>query len=177
MLPGVNIDPSKGIYVKDKNGNPVALESSAVDMENMKRNISEIKFYLALSSLVMMLKALKGDGDDDDDPWLTGMVNFTTNMMIRSRQDINLYASPSVFDQVFRNPIPAMDVIRDFSKMMKYTTTGWIDYSYSDGFSIDQDFTFDKWFSKVMKGNAIIPETALYNKVKYMTTKDLDLIQ
>lgn len=181
MLPLVNTDATKGVYVNQKNKDgsvsKIPVSESAVDMENLKRNMSEVKFYLAMMSAVMLLKGLKGDDDDKDTPILNAFINMIINMGVRSRQDINLYASPSVFDTVFRNPIPAFDAVKDFSKMVKYTSTGWMDFNYRDGFSVDKDFSLEKWLTKVAKGNMVLPEAAIIPKVKYMLTKDLDKLQ
>jgi hypothetical protein len=68
-----------------------------------------------------------------------------------------------------------MDVVKDMYKLLKYSSTGWWDYTPGNGFEMDKDFKFDKWFLKATKGNMILPETTLINKLNYMATKDLDM--
>ena len=177
MIPYVNLDVTKGINVKMANGDVRALSESAVDVDNLKRNIREFQFYLTLSAAVLMLRGLKGGKDDDEDKSLKASMNVLINMMIRSRQDINLYASPSVFDTVFRNPIPSMDVVKDAWKLVKYSSTGWWTADGQGGLGIDPNFPFEKWFLKATKGNLVLPETGVINKLNYMATKDLDMYQ
>jgi hypothetical protein len=86
------------------------------------------------------------------------------NLLIRTKQDINFYASPGVFDAVTRNIIPASDVIKDYGKLGTATIK----------LILDDDYTFDKWLLKLTKAGLPIPQTTLVNKTIFMMNKDLD---
>ena len=68
-----------------------------------------------------------------------------------------MYASPGVFDTVFKNPIPAFAVAKDFSSMMRYSTTGWMDHNAADGYGIDPKFSMEKWFDKEWLVKRFVP--------------------
>ena len=163
LIPGVKVDPFTGHTLKtpDEDGNVKIsrLENSVMDIDNMKRNFAELSFSLAITAMILMIKAL--NEDDDDKKW---QLMILMNMLIRTQQDIDLYASPGVFDTVMRNPIPASDVIKDFGKLV----------SASAQVVVDDDYEWDKWLLKFTKA---FPYLNHVNRVKYMMEKDLSKVQ
>jgi hypothetical protein len=164
LLPGVQMDVWADAIVrsKGKDGKDTAiyLRDSDLDQENMRRNFAEMLFFMSISAAVLSLKYLVLP-DDEENKGKKAAIQLLINLLIRSRQDIQLYASPGVFDTVFRNPIPATDVLKDWYKMT--TATG--------RFIIDDEYEFEQWILKVTKA---FPYTNLINKTKYMIEKDLD---
>lgn len=158
LIPGVKVDPFNNISTI---GGKLLTDMDNTDMENMRRNFSELGYFLMLAGAVAMLKHLQDD--DDKDPYLQVLIN----MIIRSKQDIDFYASPGVFDAVFRDPIPASNVIKDYYKAMGATMR----------IITDDDYTFQEWALKMTKAGIPIPQATLINKTKYMIQKDLDALQ
>lgn len=134
-----------------------------VDIENMRRNFAEINFYLMIVGAVMMLRSLGGLGDDDDE---SQSMQLLINMMLRMKQDVAFYSSPSVFDAVTRNAVPSFGVIKDYTKLM--------DASWK--IMTEDDYTADRWLLKLTHAGLPIPQATLYNKIKYMSERDLDTI-
>lgn len=160
LIPGVKVDTWSGIPLN----NGKSLADSAVDVENMHRNLTELGFFLTLSAAILSLRYL---GGDDEDKVADGAMKILINQLIRGKQDIDFYVSPSVFDTVTRDFIPASNVIKDYMKLVK--ATGKL--------MLDDDYEFSEWMLKMTKAGLPIPEAALVNKVKFMMTKNLDDMQ
>lgn len=160
LVPGVKMDMSNGVTLPDGR----KLSESAVDMENMRRNFSEMAFGLSIAAAILMLKHIR-DADDDDDKNFS--LQLLINMLIRGKQDINFYASPGVFDAVTRDIVPATNVLKDYWKLV--TATGKV--------ILDDDYEFDQWMLKMTKAGLPIPQATLVNKTKYMIGKDLDTLR
>lgn len=163
LIPGVKVDPFTGHTIRsvDKEGNQVRtkLENSAVDVDNMRRNFAEAGFALMLTTMIVGLKHLHEK--DDDKKWQYMML---MNTLIRTQQDINLYYTPGVFDQVFRNPVPAMAVLKDWGALM--TASGKV--------IIDDDYEFSKWALKFTKA---FPGLNHVNRIRTLVTKDISQLQ
>ena len=154
VLPGVKMDPFSGV-VNNKTGELIG----ETDKANMRRNLAEIGWYLAMYGVAMMLGALASGGDDDEQAeWF----RFWANMATRSYMDIGLYGNPKIFDQVIGTTAPALGTIKDvlnfFEATGKYMT--------------EEDYEFQRWLLKLTKAG-FIPQTTLVNKVNTMMKKDL----
>jgi len=158
IMPWVKMDPFSGITTI---GGKLLSDGTDVDMENVRRTFSELGFFLTLATVVAMLKRLQDD--DDKNPYIQVVIN----MLIRTKQDIDLYASTSLFDAVFRDPIPAVNVIKDYWKAVGATQR----------LLMDDDYEFEQWVLKMTKAGIPIPQTTLINKSLYMVKKDLDALQ
>lgn len=165
LIPGVKVDPFNGQMINKGTDDVKMISDSPVDIENMRRNFAEAGFYLTLASMILMLKYLRDD--DDEDPIKNAGMQVLLNMMIRTQQDIDLYASPGVFNAVFRNPIPASNVIADYGKLMRATTR----------LVFDDDYEYSQWLLKMTKAGLPIPQATQINKWKYMIDRDLDSFQ
>ena len=155
LIPGVSVDPYTGITLPKGTG---MLADSAVDIENMRRNLSELAFGLGITAMILMLKSLK----DKDEP--NPALQLVINMLIRGQQDIDLYASPSVFDTVTRNPIPVTQVFKDYGALLSASNKLIMG---------DENMDFNTWLMKVMKAGLPIPQAALIPKTIFMLKKDL----
>lgn len=138
------------------------MSTSAVDIENMRRNIAEMAWLMGVTAMILALRGMK----DDDEP--NPMLQVVLNMLVRGQQDLELYASPSVFDTVTRNPLPISQVFKDYYAILP-ATHKLIMGEDSSG----NDFGYDDWLLKLTKAGLPIPQAALINKTKFMFQKDL----
>jgi hypothetical protein len=155
-VPGVNMDPFKSVHLT--NGK----EMSDTDKANMRRNISEIAWFLMLFGSMHAIAML---GSPDDDDAKRKRYKFVYNMITRSYQDVALYSNPTVFDTIIGTPAPALSTIKD----------AWATIPASIRLMTDNDYTWDKWALKMTKAG-FIPQTTLINKFHTMTTKDLNTL-
>ena len=88
----------------------------AVDVENMRKNVAEMKIAIALYALGVMLRA--GVDDDDDDNLMNYPARLLINQLWRVESDIYFYFSPATFKQILRDPIPVMKLYLDFERAM-----------------------------------------------------------
>ena len=152
-------DPFAGTRVRK--GEEMVPMSDA-DKTNMRRNFAGVAFTLGLFGAIVLLKAaISGAEDDEEDKTA---LQIMLNMIIRQKQDMMLYASPSVFDTVTRNLIPATDVINDYMKLVAATGK----------FMFNEDYEFEQWILKVTKAGLPIPQATLVNKIKFMSERDID---
>jgi hypothetical protein len=161
LLPGVKVNPFSGITTI---GGKLLTDEESVDTENMRKNLSELGYFLVLAGSIAMLKHLNAGDDDKKSAYTTQVL---LNMLIRGKQDIDFYASPGVFESVTKNVIPATSVLTDYGKAIGATMR----------LIIDDDYTFGKWALKMTKAGIPIPQTTLINKSIYMANKDLDALQ
>lgn len=131
------------------------------DRENMRRNFAELAFVTGILGMVVMTRAAASDTDDEK---TAARYRLLMNMLIRNKQDLEFYASPQVFSTVTRDVIPAANVLKDFGKFL--TATGKILFN--------DDYEFQQWLLAMTHAGIPIPQATLINKVKYMTSRDLD---
>jgi hypothetical protein len=81
---------------------------SDVDAANMRRNFAELMIYTAMTSLLMLMRGL---AEDDEDKAMA--LNVMINLLTRINQDIAFYVSPTSFEQITRQSIPAMKLVTD----------------------------------------------------------------
>jgi hypothetical protein len=154
LYPLTKKNPYEGV-TRNSDGKPI----QPVDIENMRRNLAELGMYATLMAVILTLKNMRDD-DDEENPGTQIMIN----LLIRTAQDIGFYVSPSVFEVVTRNPIPAMSVLIDYGKL--FTATGKL--------ITDSDYEFEQWLFKLTKAGLPIPQATLANKIRYMSNRDLD---
>jgi hypothetical protein len=132
-----------------------------VDIENLRRNFAELAFIVGVIGTTMMLKSLRDDDDEEDHA-----IQFVINMLWRVRSDLQFYSSPSTFDNITRQVIPATQVVADAVKAVNASTRYFItDEEYDD---------FERWLRAVTKAGFPIPQAALYPKMDYMLNRDLE---
>lgn len=164
-LPGVKIDPFKGTTFKDGK----SLSESAVDMENMRKNFSGLAWTVGITATILMLKA-SASGDDKKSKKARKR-QLLINMLIRNQQDLMLYSSPSVFNTISGNFLPATQVLTDYWNAM--VASGH--YMTADK-KHDRD-AFTKWAKKIARAGLPHPVATQYNKIETMVTRDLDKLQ
>lgn len=155
VFPGVSIDPYAGLRTAD------GKKFDEIDEANMRSNLAEIGFFMMFYGAYMLLI---GSIDDDDER--KGVKMFLANMMIRSYQDIGLYASPTILDTFTGSTVPAMSTVKDVSKF--FTKTG----RYMLG---DDNIDFEEWILSFTKAG-FIPQTTIVNKMNTLTTKAINTL-
>lgn len=70
-----------------------------VDRNNMKANIAELSFYLALCGVGLALRAM-ASADDEDDPILTYLINKNNQLLGQSSLYLNPMQSLNIFSEV-----------------------------------------------------------------------------
>lgn len=166
VLPGIKVDAFKGMtYSKGENaGKPL----TELDIENMRKNFAGLAWTMAMTAAILMIKGIAFDDDRkkgkkrtaQDAQW-----QLLLNMVIRNHQDLMLYASPSVFDTVTGNIMPATTVLTDTWKALKASGT----YLANP----DEKDAFEKWAKKQARA---VPFANLWPKIDYMTRRSLDAI-
>jgi hypothetical protein len=154
-----NIDPYSGISRRDNK------PMSDTDKENMRRNLAELAFIAGTAATIMMLRSLSDE--DEEDSVAKSTIQFITNVLVRGQQDMTFYSSPAVFDNITRNPIPALTSITDMVKAIKATSR----------VLTDSEYEYEQWLRKVMRAGLPIPQATLIPKLDYMLNKDLEDIQ
>jgi hypothetical protein len=82
---------------------------SAVDAANMRKNMTELYIMMGLMGIALLLKAMAGD-DDEEDQIVT---NFLLNQTIRLRTDIGFYTNPLEFEKLTKTAVPMAALVDD----------------------------------------------------------------
>ena len=92
---------------------------SEVDAANLRKNLSEFVILMQVAGFIMLLSI--AGGDDDDTVAETYVKNYLLNLLFRVQNDIIYYISPSSFEQLTKQSIPAMSLITDATKLVEAT--------------------------------------------------------
>jgi len=138
-------------------------------MENMRRNFTGLAWTVGITASILMLRALydethKGKKKTADER----QRQLIINMLIRSQQDLMMYSSPSVWETVTGNIVPATNVVTDAIKAMKATG------HYMFGDTSKDKHAFRTWMLHITRATPILNNI---NKADYMLNRDLDSIQ
>jgi len=161
-------DPFAGTLKKDGN------ELSDVDKENMRKNLAGITYTSMFLGAIMALKLMGPDEEEKRRRRRQGKDAVNTNMLIlnmltRSYQDLALYSSPEVFDQVLGNLVPSVNVPMDIGRAIK--AVGKLP------FMSDRDYEKkDAGTKAVKKVFRAIPIVNLIPKIQYMSERDISTI-
>lgn len=156
LIPGMKINPFD-VELKDGRN----MMGSDVDIENMRRNFAELGFAMTLLAAIAILKFAKEDDDENK-----AKLQLLINMLTRTEQDIWFYASPDAFNTVFNRAIPAINTLNDYQKAV----------SAMGKIMFDDDYEWEQFILAMTRAGLPIPQAALYNKIKYMTERDLGAI-
>ncbi len=86
---------------------------SPIDKANMRKNSAEIMLYLSIYTLVLILKSIDSD-DDDEKKALNAMINTA----FRVQNDMAFFTSPVAFEKITQSSIPAMTIVTDAYKLV-----------------------------------------------------------
>lgn len=107
-----------------------------VDSANMRANMTELYFAVALALVALGLKAL-ADDDEEKDP----VLNFLINQTVRLETDIGFYTNPLEFEKLTKTSLAIASLVSDVSKVTKDV----VDY-------LDDDDTNDVFTTGAFKG-------------------------
>jgi len=135
------------------------------EIENMRRNLAGLSYSALILAMYYLLKASLPDEDElrkrrrrgQDD---TQAQRFAINMLYRMHQDLAMYTSPELFQQLVGNPVPSWGVIGDVLKAGK----AW------GKFATDEDYKAKQVFLATTR---MFPFLNNINKINTYTTKDL----
>lgn len=87
---------------------------TTTDIANMKRLAMEINIFIGTMVVMLAMKALSSDMDDDDPKkWA---INLLINQGTRLRTDVLMYINPLEAQKIIQDPIPAMRLLVNFAK-------------------------------------------------------------
>ena len=135
------------------------------EKENMRRNLAGMTYTAAVLATLAILRAALPDEEEMKRRKRMGLGNNTgqrmlINMLYRIQQDLQFYSNPFVMDQILASPIPAWNVLKDFMNI--YQVVG-----------ILQSEDKDRYERAVKKITKPFPFLNLYNKVDFMTSRDI----
>jgi hypothetical protein len=135
------------------------------EIENMRRNLAGMSYTLAVLAAGLILRTTLPDDEEMKRRRRQGKDNSTgtrilINTLYRMRQDLQLYSNPFVVDQVFGNPIPAWNVVKDALNAGQATL--------AIAFKEDPDM---KKF--LLKWTKVFPYLNLVNKLKFYSERDI----
>lgn len=91
-----------------------------IDIINMRTNLTEIRWFLSLATVSLIMTAVLGEIDDEDEEYMV-MLKLLINQSVRLKSDVTFYISPSSFESVIKNPIPVMKTYLDVARFFKAT--------------------------------------------------------
>ncbi len=97
-------------------------ELSQVDKANLKTMLREITLASSIYLLTMLLRGMIHDDDDDTDK---SIYTYWLNNAERIDNDLWFFASSQAFEQIIRDPIPAMKTLDNFINLTK-ATSHWV---------------------------------------------------
>lgn len=110
----------KGLFAKE-GGKGLSKLKNDIDIENMKKNIIELRWLISILLVGLILSFALGAEDDDDEQYLYAL-RLLINQSSRLQNDITFYLSPNAFEQIIRNPIPIMKTYTDAARFIRATT-------------------------------------------------------
>jgi hypothetical protein len=147
----------QAMYMKEEK----AFEGIAnpLDIENMRKNISEIALIIAINALMVMLRWSIED-DDDEKEVDDYMAQSLVNQLYRAEQDFFFYIDPGTAWQVLKDPIPATKTFMDVQRAIE----GGYKYSTND------DYRGQPPLVKIAK---VFPFTNQWPKIEFLSTEDI----
>jgi len=124
-------------------------EGNEVDLENMRKNLMEIKMFLALGTVLILLKGALESGEDDT---ISMPAKILANATYRAYSDILFYVNPITFWTILRDPIP---ILRPITQSL-YAINGTYRYLTNPDYRGQHPLT--KW-SKVVPIISQVPKT------------------
>jgi len=114
---------------------------SSVDQANLKKGFVEMIVVLGVMGAGLLIKSMADD--DDDDKMAT---NLLLNQIYRLESDMTFYISPSSFNRILSNPIPAIRTYLDAEKALSSSFDYVLQSSDLDGRKkMSSEDVFYKW--------------------------------
>jgi hypothetical protein len=160
-LPGIKINPFEGRT--DKQGNPI----SETDIENMRKNFAGLAWTAGFAIAILMIRGMYDDDQKGKKKSSAALKRqLLINLLLRNYQDLMQYSSPSAFNQLTGNIVPATRVLIDYWGALKASAI----YIAGDE---HKDAT-QRWILKTAKAFPVLNQ---YPKLNTMINRDLDTIQ
>jgi hypothetical protein len=135
------------------------------EKENMRRNMAGMAYTALFASMYYLLKAAIPDEEElrklrrqGKNPATSSRI--AANIAYRSFQDLILYASPDMFEQITGNVVPAWSVVSDFKKAL----AAWHRIAFDDKY---------EWEDLLLKQTKAFPFTNLANKWEFYSSHDI----
>ena len=90
-------DPLQGIRSQDR----------AIIEENMKKNLMEIYIYSVIFAILLTMKHMSKEDDEDDTKY-----KLVYNMLWRVMGETTFYLSPKTFVEITRDPLPILQLAK-----------------------------------------------------------------
>lgn len=144
-----------------------AMES--FEMENMRRNLAGLSYSTLVLAMYFMMKASLPNEDELRKRRRMGKDGTTAqrtaiNMLFRIHQDLAMYTSPDLFQQLVGNPVPAWSVVSDVLGAGK----AW------GKIALDEDYTWGQFWLKQTKP---VPILNVVNKIDSYANKNLSTVR
>lgn len=134
---------------------------SDVDMQNIKRAAREAHIILAMSMLVLMLKSLKSDDDDEK----RGL-NLLINTLGKTQADMMFFFNPRSMAGITSNPVPALKTFTQFLDIIPITYSTIIGNGYYEAGPWKDHLKGEKWLynNLPIAGPGIVKTISLANR-------------
>lgn len=106
-----------------------ALEAP-VDIENMRKNLSELMVAATFTGMLILLEAGIRDTDDDEDVTKRRLLYLLYNKVNRAMLDIYFYINPTSAFDILQSPIPALRAFQDLGKAVNRSRLYMFDDNY-----------------------------------------------
>lgn len=159
-------DAFEGVKVTyTENGIEKTRDIKDFEKENMRRNMAGMAYTALFASMYYLLKAAIPDEEElrklrrrGKNPATSSRI--AANIAYRSFQDLILYASPDMFEQITGNVVPSWSVVSDFKKAL----AAWHRIAFDDKY---------EWEDLLLKQTKAFPFTNLANKWEFYSSHDI----
>ena len=142
---------------------------SAVDVANLKKNMTELAIILILAGAALLLQALFMDDDDEDSLIARAAIMALVNTIDRTSTDLLFYSSPAAFQELNKSIIPAASLLKDVGTLGTRIATV--------AFGGDDEIESGKYAGESGIGMGLIKVTPITNqilRVKNFTSEELN---
>lgn len=159
-------DAFEGVKVTyNENGQEMTRDIKDFEIENMRRNMAGMAYTLLFASMYYMLKGLVPDEEELRKLRRKGIqpstaAKIASNVAYRSFQDLVLYTSPGIAEQITGNLIPSWSVVSDVMK----ATKAWWNIAFDDKY---------EWEDFMLKQTKALPYLNLLNKWEFYSKHDI----
>jgi len=135
------------------------------EIENMRRNMAGLAYTVLFAAMYYTLKGFVPDEEELRKLRRKGAspgtaAKIASNVAYRSFQDLILYASPDMFEQITGNLVPSWSVISDTKKAI----AAWYKIAFDEKY---------EWEELLLKQTKALPFANLLNKWEFYSKRDI----
>jgi hypothetical protein len=135
------------------------------EIENMRRNMAGLAYTVLFAAMYYTLKGFVPDEEELRKLRRKGAspgtaAKIASNVAYRSFQDLILYASPDMFEQITGNLVPSWGVISDTKKAI----AAWYKIAFDEKY---------EWEELLLKQTKALPFANLLNKWEFYSKRDI----